>query len=183
MKKLIWAVVVASLLQACAMWTKTDASRVAGPDNAYSVELPANWVRLALAQDRILISRDGFGLQSIEVRRAAHDKAFPTIKKQWDAKMLPFELAELVVAEFKAQSEQRNVNVTLNEPAKIGGSIPAVHLRLNYKNEKGLQLERDVYVYADAKGIYTLAYEAPGLHYFPRDQKVFEAVVNSFRLS
>lgn len=181
MKKLILAWVVASLLQACAVWTKTDGSRVAGPDNAYSVELPANWVRFAAMQDRILLTRDGFGLQTIEVRRAAHDKAFPTIKKQWDANMLPFELAELVVAEFKAQGERHAASVMLNEPAKIGGSIPGVHLRLHYKNDKGLQIERDIYAYADAKGIYTLAYEAPSLHYFARDQKLFEAVVGSFR--
>lgn len=182
MKKLILALVIALLVQACAVFTKTDGSRVMGPDNAYSVQLPANWVQFSAMQDRVLISRDGFGLQSIEVRRAAHDKAFPTIKKQWNEKMLPFELAELMIAEFKAQGEQRNVNVTLNEPARIGGSIPGVHLRLNYKNEKGLQIERDVYVFADAKGVYTLAYEAPGLHYFPRDQKIFESVVGSFRL-
>lgn len=181
MRKVVLALFLLSLLQACAIWSKTDGSRVSGPDNAYSVELPANWARFALLQDRILITRDGLNLQTIEVMRLAHDKAFPKIKKQWDAKMLPFELAELIVAEFKTAAEQRTVNVALNEPAQIGGSIPGVHLRLNFKNDKGLQYQRDAYAFADAKGVYLLAFQAPTLHYFPRDQKVFESVVQSFR--
>lgn len=181
MKKFAVALFLIGLLQACSLWTKTDGSRVSGPDNAYSVELPANWVRFAPAQDRILITRDGLRLQTIEITRLAHDKAFPKIKKQWDAKMLPFELAELVIAEFKTASDQRTVNVAVNEPAKIGGSIPGVHLRLNFKNEKGLQYERDAYAFADAKGVYLLALQAPTLHFFPRDLKTFENVVQSFR--
>lgn len=181
MKKMLMLVALFAL-SACAMWERIEKPQTIGPDGSYSVELPVGWVRAMYANDRILVTRDGLGLQHIAVIRQPIDKAFPRIKKSAAENLLPSELAELQIAEMKTEAEQfSSINVIENAPATIFGR-PGFRLHVSFKNERGLVFDRHICGFSDKKGYYLLIYQAPRLHYFDKHKIEFERVVNSFRL-
>lgn len=163
-------------------WVKPDKQTLEDPSNSFSVRIPSNWQRYTGGEyaDRIMISYDGPGLQKIEAYRLEHDKAFEKIKKVSKESMLPSELAELTLAEIKADEELKNIEVIENRPATIGGKS-GFCLHTREKNEKGLRIDRVTYAFADKKGFYMLVYEAPKLNYFDKSVNDFEIVVKSFK--
>ena len=163
-------------------WVKPDKQTLTDPGNSFSIQIPNNWQRFTGGEyaSRIMISYDGPGLQRIEAYRLEHDKAFEKIKKSSTESMLPSELAELALAEMKADEDLKNIEVIENRPATIGGKS-GFCLHTREKNEKGLRIDRVTYAFADKKGYYVLVYEAPKLNYFDKSATEFENVVKSFK--
>lgn len=183
MKRITVLVLTLALtLAGCAVWQRVDTPRAEAPDKSYSVDLPVGWVRLMLNTDGLEVTRDGLALNRIQVRRVDLAKAFPTLKKAANADMLPSELAELQIAEFKSADQETVISVHENAPAMVGGQ-PGYRLHLQYRNPRGLGMDRIVQGCATAKGYFTLSYEAPGLHYWQRDLPAFEKAAASFRLA
>lgn len=180
--KLITLTVLALTLAGCAVWQRVDSPRAEAPDKSYSVDLPVGWVRLMQNAEGLEVTRDGLALNRIRVNRVDLAKAFPTLKKPAHADMLPSELAELQIAELKSVDKETVITVKENAPAMLGGQ-PGYRLHLQYRNPRGLGMDRIIQGCATAKGYFTLSYEAPGLHYLPRDLPEFEKTAASFRLA
>jgi hypothetical protein len=169
-------------LTACTTWTHVDSSsRVETRTSDYTVELPLGWVKYNANGSDIFITRDGPALNAIVVFRQPHDVKLPHTKRTTSADMLPHELAELALAEWKSSEATANLDVISNTPTTLGGQ-PAVRLHIRYKNERGLPIERVMIGMVDAKGRLTLQYEAPGIVYFQRSLPDFEAMAASVRL-
>ncbi len=180
--RLICVFLILSLVSACATWVKLEKPVVVGPDKSFTVEVPVGWVRAALVTDKVLITRDGTGVQFIRIGKRAHEKAFPKIKKGTTADMLPTEVAELLIAEIKSEEAMSGLTVLTNEPADIAQKT-GFRLHLQMKNQSGLRYEAVVYGFVDKSGFYELTFRAPTLHYFERDLPAFEQAVHSFRLA
>jgi len=166
-------------LGGCGSWVKPNSSApTESPDGAYKVEIPSGWL-LFSANKLLLMSHEGPDLQKIVTQKKDHEDAFENIKKPSKVGMLASELAELTVANLKAESTNLNIEVLSNKPAKIDGN-EAFRLHMRFYNSKGLTLERIVYGLADKKGFYRLIYQAPKIHYFSKDLNKFESVVKSF---
>jgi hypothetical protein len=176
------AVLALLVLAGCeGTWQRLESARVTGPENAFAIDLPVGWVRANQVADRVLVTRDGPGLEFISVQRLAKDKAFPKQKKSASEDLLPAELAELQIAELKTQSDQMAaLNLIENAPAAIGGS-PGFKLHIRFRNLRGLPIEQMLYGFADKKGYYLLVYQAPGLYYFDKYKADFENAVLSFK--
>jgi hypothetical protein len=170
------------VLNGCALWQKVDTPLAEAPDKSYTVELPLGWVRWMQEPDGIAITRDGFDLNRIAVRRRALDKAFPTLKKAASDSMLPSDLAELQIAELKSQAKDMPITVKDNSPAQIGGQ-PGFRIHLQYKNDRGLPFDLVIYGLVTAKGYFTLGFNAPAVYYSGRFLGDFEKLVASFRLT
>lgn len=169
-------------LTACTPWTRVDSSsRVEAKTSDYSVELPLGWVKATDNSSGTFITRDGPALNAIVITRQPHDVKLPRTKRTTSADMLPHELAELALAEWKSNDATANLEVVSNTPTTLGGQ-PAVRLHIRYKNERGLPIERIMIGMVDAKGRLTLQYEAPGIIYFQRSLPDFEAMAASVRL-
>lgn len=168
-------------LSGCATWERVEQARADAPDKSYQVTLPQGWVRFMQDTDGIAVTRDGFALNRIHIRRHALDKAFPRLKKPASADLLPSELAELQIAETKTAAGETVVSVRDNAPALVDGR-PGYRLRLQYRNDRGLVFDRVIYGLVTPKGYYTLTFNAPALHYAARDLPAFEQVVASFKL-
>jgi hypothetical protein len=183
MRLLPW-LLIAALLGGCATtFQVVDKAEMAGPDKSYTVQLPLNWIRLATLDDRVLVTRDGFGLQHVSITRRAAKEAFPKTKKGADEKLLPSELAELQVAELKSASEQMaNLVVAENIPAAVGGKN-GFRLHLRFKNERGLDFEQIHYGVACKGYYYLISYQAPRLYYFEKYRADFERTAASFTLT
>lgn len=169
-------------LAGCTTWTRVDSSnQVETRTSDYSVELPLGWVKFSDSSSGTFITRDGPALNAIVISRQPHDAKLPRTKRTTRADMLPHELAELALAEWKSNESTANLEVVSNTPASLGGQ-PAVRLHIRYKNERGLPIERVMIGMVDAKGRLTLQYEAPGIVYFQRSLPDFEAMAASVRL-
>jgi hypothetical protein len=95
--------------------------------------------------------------------------------------MLPAELAELEIAETKMGDEfTAALNVLQNEPAEISGT-DGYKLRMSYRNARGLEIQREVYGFADKSAYYRSHFTAPRLYYFDTYYPEFEKTVASFK--
>lgn len=180
--RLLCVFLVLSLVSACATWVRLEEPHVVAPDKSFTVEVPVGWVRAAMVSDKVLITRDGTGVQFIRVGKREHKEAFPKIKKSTTAEMLPTELAELVIAEVKSEKNMSGLKILSNTPADIDQRT-GFRLHLQMKNQDGLRYEVVVYGLVDKGGFYELTFRAPTLHYFQRDLPAFEQAVKSFRLT
>ena len=171
---------VLASLAACTPWTRVDQNtRIETRGNDYTLELPLGWVRRTDTSD-FFVTRDGPALNYIAVNRQPHDRKLPLTKRETRAEMLPHELAELLLAEWKSSEATANLQVVSNTPVQLGGK-PAVRLHIRYKNERGLPIERAMVALVDARGRLSIQYEAPAIVYFQRGLADFEAMVASVR--
>jgi len=181
MRRLLALLAMTALLGGCATYALTGAGPTAGPDKSYDVELPTNWVRLTSDDKRVVVTRDGFGLQRIMITRVEAKDAFPKIKKQADDKLLASELAELQIAELKS-SGAPNLTVVENLPARIGGRI-GFRLRIRLLNNDGLAFDQVWCGVLDKGHYYLISFHAPELYYFDKYLPDFDRTLASFRLS
>jgi hypothetical protein len=169
---------IASLV-ACAPWTRVDpTSRLETKRDDYTLELPLGWVRHTASANDFFVTRDGPALNYIVVNRQPHDKKLPHTKRETRADLLPHEIAELVIAEWKIAESTANLEVMSNTPVLLGGK-PAVRVHVRFKNERGLPIDRVMVALVDAKGRLSIQYEAPAIVYFQRGLADFEAMVAS----
>jgi hypothetical protein len=180
--KLTCVLLIAVLATGCTVWARIDKPLVDGPGEAFQLELPVGWIRAGFYVDRVLVTRDGTGIQFIEAIKLTHEKAFSGLKEETRADMLPTELAELAIAQVKSRPGVSDVEVVSNAPATIAETT-GFRLHVQMKNSQGLTYEAVVYGFVDADGFYRLTYQAPSLHYFKRDLSIFEHAVKSFRLT
>jgi len=171
------------MLAACAGEpTRVDTGRTEAPDKSYSIELPLGWIRSATPGKDLVVSRDGYALDMIVVSHRKLDRAYPKTKKAAATTMLPFELAELEIAEAKSQGPQlAALNVVENEPVVLSGK-DGFRVKVSYRNDLGLEIHHVIYGLADKTGYYTLEYRAPRLHYFDKYYPDFEKTASSFQL-
>lgn len=180
LRALATACLLASLA-ACAPWTRIDAgSRTETRADDYSVELPVGWVKQTAGVNDLFITRDGPALNAIVVARQPHTRKLPVTKRETRADLLPHELAELVVAEWKGTEATANIEIVSSAPKLVDGR-PAVRVHGRYRNERGLPIERVLFTLVDGRGRLSLFYEAPGIVYFQRSLPDFEAMVASLR--
>ncbi len=175
-------ILITLLLGGCAsVWTHVDATNAEYQSAHYRLTLPLGWVRIA-AGENLVITRDGPAIQMIAISFHPHEKAFEKLEKDSSTDLLPSELAELYVAEFKAQDPNGlpSLEILSNEPAQIAGH-QGFRLHLGYTSDTGLQYQTLVTGFVNKDGLFVLRYIAPSLHFFVRDQEIFQSTVNGFR--
>ena len=174
------------MLGACTAWQVVEESVSTVPQSRYAISLPKGWMRSALRDDRLLVTRDGIAIQYIEVSSLEPADAFAKTVKQSKKKigsdLLPEQLAELTLAELQATQSMGTVSVIENAPATVAGH-PAFRLHVQYKTAKGLRIEELIYGMQDGKRVLRAGYRAPTLHFFTRDLGTFEEVVRTLRSS
>jgi len=171
------------LITSCASsWTRVDDKSRLYQNSWFTFSAPTGWMLLDRG-DSVTLSRDGPELQRIGVVFNPSDEAFPTLKKSASIDMLPSELAELTIAEIRASHEDgmSGMEIVSNKPVTINGHQGfALHLR--YKLDSGLRYESMVNGFVTTQGLYALYLRAPSLHYFKRDQDVYNQVIETFRI-
>lgn len=172
---------LALLTSACAPWSRVE------PDNRafekrgdYTLEQPAGWVRRTADVNDLFLTRDGPALNLIVITRQPHDRKLPRTKRETRPDMLPVELAELALAEWRSHDTTALLDVVANTPTLLDG-LPAARIHIRYLNERGLPIERIMVARADARGRLSLLYEAPAIVYFERGLPAFESVLSSLR--
>lgn len=187
MRFIKYAVIISliALQTACGgPFTRLAKSDYANTNQGYSVNLPVGWVQATGPQsgDQLLISKDGYSLQSIQIQALKHDKAFEKTKKVSNTSMPLSDLAEQEIAELNATNPNAaSIKILENSLINIDNK-KAFKLHYQYLNDRGLRFEQITYGLINAQFYYKLSYVAPTLHYFLRDKATFEQTVNSFKL-
>lgn len=176
-------IMLAALLAGCVTPpARVDVPFTQAQDKSYTVDLPIGWIRHFAQDGTMLVSKDGFALQTIAILRMKPDLAFPKTKKSASETLLPSELAELQIAEMKTETEQMSaLKVLDNEPVMVDGR-EGFRVRTSYFTQRGLEINRVTYGLADKSGYYRIEYVSPKLYYFDRTFGDFEKVMASFRL-
>jgi len=187
------------LLSGCSTWTKVSQPRIDSEKKSFSIAAPNDWLRAShlntnlsvqdekgksksVDVDRIILTRDGLSLQSIEVARLPGNDAFPSIGKAASNKIIASELANLFLANMKKGEGLTNLEVLKISPDKIAGN-DGFRLHVRFKNSRGLTFERLIFGFANNENFYHLSYQAPRIHYFNNYVTAFMDVLNSFELS
>lgn len=151
----------------------------------YHTQLPVGWVQYTGPElkDEVMLSKDGYSLQSIRINRLAKNLAFEKTKQVPAETVLISDLAEYELAEFKAKSpNSASIKVLENTLTKVDEN-PAFKLHLQYLNDRGLRLEDLIIGLMHNDYYYRLSYYAPTLYYFERDEPIFEQVVSDFQFN
>ena len=179
--RLLLVLTLTLLVSACAPWSRVEPdSRTFEKRGDYTLEQPSGWVRRTADVNDLFITRDGPALNTIVIARQPHDRKLPRTKRETRADMLPVELAELALAEWRSHDATALLEVVSNTPTLLDG-LPATRIHIQYLNERGLPIERVMVARVDARGRLSLLYEAPAIVYFERGLPAFEALLTSLR--
>ncbi len=147
----------------------------------FSADLPAGWTRLNTDKS-LMLTRDGMSLQSIGADRFKIGEPLKYTKKAFDNKMLPQEVAALLIDEMSSMEGVTSSEVLENVPARFGG-LDGFRVVFRYRLKNGLTRKCTVYGGMYGDWVYWLYYYAAARYYFDRDREAFESMVRSFRLA
>ena len=60
---------------------RVDTPRTEGPDKSYTVDLPTGWIKQYTLENNLIVSRDGYLLETLAVVRRPFKQAFERTKK------------------------------------------------------------------------------------------------------
>src|SRR5207253_4624160 len=163
-----YIVILLLLLPGCAPWSLVG-GKYGSSDNGYEVELPGNWRKQNFIRDNLTLTKDGLALQRVVIGRFTIDKDVPHTKRKLLKAMLPHDVAEVVIDDFRANQQVSNFQVIENLPVKVAGD-PGFKIVYSYQTTENLKKMGAYYGALHKQWLYFLLYEAPARHYFARDQ-------------
>ena len=181
MKRIAWLIAVLALASGCAPWTAVGGKYVESSEN-YEADLPNGWKKENLNRNFLRITKDGIGLQQIAVGRWSVDKDLPHTKRKFSPGMLPQEVADLVIDDFRSDNDRTDYEVVDNSPAKVGGHS-GFKITYTYRTKAGLKKKGSYYGALLDKWYYYCMFDAPAMYYFSKDYETFEKVKESLRIS
>lgn len=173
---LVFLLAVVPFFAGCQTWTR-------GGDHAsaqgFKLSTPPAWIYHPSMAGEFLATKDGVFLQRLTVTRVPLAIPLPHNKRTLSATFTPFEIAEAVIDDLKADHSLQQLVIVENTPALLGGR-PAARLLLDYRLEDGSHLRNIRYLCIQADRLYIAGLMAPARHYFDAALPDFEATVRSF---
>jgi hypothetical protein len=150
------------------------------------LELPSGWKQYNLLQreDPTVIralTRDGFALQAIFLKRVTLELEFKNTKKKLSHSMLPQEVAEVFFDDVRSDPNKTNQQILQQGPIKVD-ERSGFKISYSYQTKTGLKKQGVCYGVMNDSTFYALIYEAPVQYYFTKDLPTFENIKGSFRI-
>jgi len=179
-KALSTCFILALVLGGCAPWAMVGGN-FENPAQNFKAEFPNGWRKFNLAKDDVLITKDGLSLQFIRISRSPIEKELQHTEKKFTKEMLPQEVAEIVIQNFRSNSNIMNQQILTNNPAEIGG-YPGFKIVVVFQTKAGLTKQSIIYGFLSGDSYYEILYEAAKRYYFTKDESDFEKVKDTFKL-
>lgn len=164
----------------CAPWQLVGGNYENRSEN-FKTEFPNGWRKFNLSQDDVFITKDGFSLELIRISRSPIEKKLKHTEKKFTKGMLPQEVAEIVIQNFRSNPDIINQQILSNIPAEIGG-YPGFNIMVSFQTKDGLTKKSVVYGFLSGNSYYEILYEAPERYYFEKHESDFERVKDNFKL-
>lgn len=145
-----------------------------------TADIPPGWARYTPDKD-LVMTRDGFLLETIRVSRSAYDTKLPHSDRTLSRGLDEHEAAQIVIDSLSADQSRHNLAVADNRPVTIDGR-PGFRIEITYRTAEGLTMRETLYV-ALVEDSYVIArYTAPDRHYHELHRSAFEWVVETLRI-
>jgi len=152
-------------------------------DGSVSMQVPQGWMftrTLAGANADLLATKDGVLLQALTIEHQELKDPLPNSKRKLTADLSPFEIAEAVIDDMRANREMLNIAVKENTPATVGGSAGfRILVSYDVPQPSGLGISQMRYGTIVGNRLYLVTFLAPSRHYFERDLSEVDAAVSS----
>ena len=179
-RSLLTCLIVALFFGGCAPWMNVGGTYENTQQN-FKAEFPKGWRKFNLSKDDVLITKDGLSLQFIRISRNPIEQELEYTKKKLTKEMLPQEVAEIVIQNFRSNPNIINQQLLLNNPATIGG-YPGFNIAVTFQTKEGLTKKAIIYGFLSGSSYYEILYEAPERYYFAKDESEIERVKDTFKL-
>lgn len=172
--------IAAVLVGGCSIYTPLKPGPLTVGGEKFRAELNAeDWVRDPLA-DAFVISRDGFTINYILVKRDKLGRDLGTNKQRFTVGLEPWELAEIQLDILQSDIRVTEFRLQDNRPAQISG-LPGFCLEYQYTNHQGIGISGIRCGYAYEKWIYHIVYEGLTEYYFEHNRPVFTHFLKTFK--
>lgn len=168
------------LLSGCQVW-QPGGTPITGKDNAFTITPPSGWLYATSIGPDLLASKEGLVLQNLVVRHHELSKPLTHSKRSLTATLAPFEAAEAVVDDLRADHDLLGFELRENTPVTVGGR-PGFKLVFSYRTKDRLNLTEIRYGAISGPNLWLVTYTAPSRHYFDLDLPAFETTVKSLQL-
>lgn len=142
--------------------------------------LPAGWARFNPDRD-LLMTRDGFLLQSIHVTRARYGSELPHTERTLTPGIEPQEAAQILLDSLGADLARHQLAVLENRPETIAGQ-PGFRCEVKFRTEEKLTMREAYSVVMEPESYIIVRYAAPERHYFENTRADYEAVLASLQI-
>ena len=168
------------VLGGCAIYSPLPSGPVSDGGEKFRAEInAADWYRDPLS-DAFIISRDGFTIDYILVKRDKLGRDLTTNKQRFTADMEPWALAELQLDILQSDMRVTDFRLLANRPVTISGQ-PGYCLEYGYTNHQGIGISGVRCGYAREKWMYHIVYEGLTEHYFDHNRAVFDHFLDTFK--
>ena len=148
---------------------------------AVTADIPPGWARYSPEKD-LVMTRDGFLLQTIRVSRAAYGSKIEHTSRTITRGLDGQEAAQILLDAFAADQTKRALTIVDNRPVMIDGH-PGFRIEIAYRTAEGMTV-RETLCVALVEDSYVVArYTAPDRHYHELHAGAFEHVVQSLKIA
>jgi hypothetical protein len=148
--------------------------------NNYSIAFPDSWHSTRNGNNRLLVTRQGWDLQSICVERFLVNDGLPNTKKIISDKMILPDQAQSMIDCIRNSPNLTRFVLQSNKPAMLSGKSA---FRIEYSYGEG-DLTYQCICYGQVRGewLYVVQYYAPLRYYFEITLNDFEKSVKTFSI-
>ncbi|WP_415908433.1 hypothetical protein [Oleiharenicola sp. Vm1] len=180
------AAIAALFLAGCQIWQPGGVTAKTG-DGAASLTVPSGWMFTTarnVAQGDLLATKDGALLQRVVLSHHEIKEPLAHSKRKLEATQTPFEIADAVLDDLRANREMQALKVIENTPQTVGGH-PGFRFVVEYgvADPVGLKLREVHYGALVGARLYQLTFIAPARHYFERDLAAIDKAAQSLQLA
>jgi len=171
------------LLTACVgQWSQIKQDSLVHKNDRYQMTLPVEWMKIQV-DDALLVTKDGLRIQRMSIMAKDHKNAFSHIKKSSSVDLLPSELADRFIADFKKENEDDlpSFKVISNQLCQVDGQ-KGFALQYVFKNADGLLYQGETQGFVTDKGFYAITYLAPKQFFYARDYAVYQQALAKFEV-
>ena len=170
---------VSIFLSGCALYTPLQAGPLNNRSQHFRAELTRDGWMQDSSGDAYMISRDGFSINYILVKRDKLGRDLAMTKQRFTSGMQPWELAEIHLDILLADRRVTHFQLASNRPQKIDDH-PGYCIEYEYTNFKGVGISGVRCGYIHENWIYHIVYEGLTEHYFAENRADFDHFLRTF---
>lgn len=180
LKRGVGLLMIIVFLGGCAVYRPLSPGALRNSAQKFSAEWPGEGWMEDSSSDAFLISRDGFAISYILVKRDKLDRDLQVNKQRFTADMEPWELAGVQLDILQSDIRVTGFQLIANRAVVIDGH-PGYCIDYQYTNHKGVGISGIRCGSARDPWIYHIVYEGLTEYYFDRGRADFEHFLRTFK--
>ena len=162
-------------------YQRLDGGVIALAQHRVTLTAPSGWIRIGDDDDRVVLTRHGDHLHSMQVAHGEPRVLFGHQRPQPESGADLDRLADRYLSTLTHHPLRREVQETDRAETTLGG-LPAFYLQTEWTDRDAVRMRQDAIGLVTTDGAILAAYTAPRTYFHARDLPVFEALLSSVTL-